>query len=108
MGFSVTELCRYHRAHSTPAEDAFWQVVRNRKILNKKFNRQFPIFFEYEDEKRFFITDFHCHECKLIVEIDGGIHETQKDYDTLRTFILNQLDYKVIRFKNKEVLGNID
>lgn len=108
MSFSVTEICRYHRTHSTPAEDAFWQAVRNRQVLNKKFNRQFPVYFEFEDEKRFFIADFHCNEYKLIVEIDGGIHETQKDYDKLRTHILKKLNYTVIRFKNEEVLNNID
>lgn len=108
MEFSVTELCRTFRANSTPAEDAFWQAVRNRKVLSKKFNRQFPIYFEYEDEKRFFIADFHCREHMLIVEIDGGIHETQKDYDKLRTYILNNLHFTVIRFRNEEVLNNFD
>ncbi|MDP6685133.1 MAG: DUF559 domain-containing protein [Candidatus Marinimicrobia bacterium] len=50
------------------------------------------------------MADFYCHECKLIVEIDGGIHESQKEYDELRTWIINQLDFQVIRFKNEDVL----
>lgn len=96
------------RANATEAEKVFWEAVRNRKVLNKKFNRKFPIFFEYEETKRFFIADFRCHECKLIVEIDGGIHKTQKEYDFLRTTILTVLKFTIIRYKNEEVLGNLD
>jgi len=51
---------------------------------------------------------FYCPELGLIVEIDGGIHEQQKGYDELRTEILNTLKYKVVRFRNKDVLENID
>lgn len=108
MSIDGTNICRELRANSTPAEIAFWEKVRMRQVLNKKFNRQFPIFFELDGGNSFFIADFYCHEHKLIVEIDGGIHESQKDYDFLRTYILNQLNYTVIRFKNEEVLSNID
>ena len=83
-------------------------MVRNRRIKNKKFNRQYPIRFEYDGQKRFFVADFYCHEFKLVVEIDGGIHETQKDYDALRTSIIKNLGMRVIRFKNEEVLNSMD
>ena len=107
MNVDVTEICRKNRANGKPAENTFWKGVRNRQILGIKFNRQFPIFFEYEGENRFFITDFYCHEHKLIIEIDGGIHETQKDYDILRSYILNQLGYTIIRFANEEILDDL-
>ena len=102
------QTARNLRKHSTKAEKIFWNAVRNRKIENLKFNRQFPIYFEYEGRKRFFIADFYCHERKLIIEIDGGIHETQKDYDELRTAIINELGMKVIRFGNENVFNNLD
>ncbi|MEA1882217.1 MAG: endonuclease domain-containing protein [Candidatus Marinimicrobia bacterium] len=107
MNIDVTEICRKNRTNGTLAENTFWKGVRNRQILGIKFNRQFSIFFEYEGENRFFITDFYCHEHKLIIEIDGGIHETQKDYDILRSYILNQLGYTIIRFANEEILDDL-
>jgi very-short-patch-repair endonuclease len=98
---------RYLRKNSTKAENIFWQAVRNRKINSKKFYRQYPISFEYYGQQRHFIADFYCHECKLVVEIDGGIHEKQKDYDKLRTEIINKLGMKVIRFKNEDVENDL-
>ena len=67
-----------------------------------KFRRQHPI---YD-----FIADFYCASCSLVVEIDGAYHEVadQAAYDRERTYVLNELDIKVIRFTNKEVLENID
>ena len=56
------ELCRELRKRSTRSELLFWQKVRNRKVLGKKFLRQYPIFFMYMDKKTFFIADFYCHE----------------------------------------------
>jgi len=87
----AVQTARELRAKSTRAEKILWDVVRNRKIQNKKFNRQFPVYFEIDGQEKFFIADFYCHENKLIIEIDGGIHETQKDYDKLRTIIINEL-----------------
>ena len=104
----ATKVARELRSKSTTAEKIFWDAVRNRKVLDRKFNRQFPIHFEYDGIKRFFIADFYCHEKKIIVEIDGGIHEQQKDYDKLRTAIINELGIKMIRFKNDLVKNNLD
>ncbi len=102
------ETARDLRKRSTVAEDAFWQIVRNRRFLDLKFKRQFPIEFDYENHKRFFITDFYCYDKKLVVEIDGGIHESQKEYDELRDEIMNILGLKIIRFSNIEVLNNLE
>ncbi len=104
----IIQTARNLRKNSTKAERIIWQVVRNRRIKNKKFRRQYPIEFEYYGQKRHFIADFYCHECKLIIEIDGGIHETQKDYDKLRTQIINKLGIKVVRFKNKDLENSLD
>ena len=100
---AAKRLCRYLRRRSTLSEQLFWQAVRNRKVLGKKFLRQFPIFFEYMGEETFFIADFYCHENRLVVEIDGKNHDYQKEYDELRTYIINDLGIEVVRFPNKEI-----
>lgn len=107
MDISIKEVCRNLRRNATSAEKVFWQTVRNRQIKGYKFNRQYPIVFEIDDVKRFFIADFYCHQLRLVIEIDGGIHEKQKDYDELRTTIINELGLQVIRFSNIEVLDEI-
>jgi len=77
-------------------------------LKSKKFLRQHPIRFEMDGRRRFFIADFYCHEKKLVLEIDGKIHQRQKDYDQLRTHIINTLGIKVIRFKNEEIEVNLE
>ncbi len=87
-----------HRHNPTPAEDAMWQVVRNRQIKNHKFRRQHPI--------AGFIPDFVCLEQKLIVEVDGGYHdaEQQQKFDAAREKWLAENGFRMIRFTNEEIL----
>jgi very-short-patch-repair endonuclease len=97
------------RKRQTPAENFFWEKVKDKKFLGYKFLRQHPLFYEYYDKKKFFIADFYCRDLKLVVEIDGGIHEQQADYDKIRTEILEiQKSYEVIRYKNEDVVKNIN
>lgn len=100
-------LCRELRKSSTNAERVFWELVRNRKYLNKKFYRQYPLFFDYLGKETFYIADFFCFEDKLVIEIDGAYHEHQKGKDKLRTAVINLLGISVVRFKNEEVENNI-
>ena len=89
------------RRFSTEAESALWEMVRANK-LGDKFRRQHII--------NNIIVDFVSLSKKLVVEVDGGYHnnpETQK-LDKIKTDILNELGYKVIRFTNEEVLVNVD
>ncbi len=95
------------RKKQTSAERKLWDVLRNRQFIGKKFLRQYPIVFEYQSQRRFFITDFYCHEAKVAIELDGKSHDYQKDYDELRTFIINELGIRVIRFKNEEIECNM-
>ncbi|RME51571.1 MAG: endonuclease domain-containing protein [Caldilineae bacterium] len=88
------------RKEMTPAEAALWQRLRNRQLHGLKFRRQHPI--------GRFIVDFYCAEKRLVVEIDGEIHETQREYDTVRDDNLRQRGYRVIRFHNREVLDDIE
>jgi len=71
--------------------------LRNRKILGFKFRRQHPL------DK--YIADFYSHEAKLIIEIDGGIHNQLDsiEYDKNRSYELEELGIKVLRFTNEEV-----
>ena len=100
--------CRELRKNSTKAEQVLWERVRNRKFEGKKFNRQFPIFYDLLGKETFFIADFYCHEEKLVVELDGKIHDNTVEHDKLRTGIINSLGIRVIRFKNEDVEQNID
>lgn len=84
----------------TLGERCFWNMVRNEKVLGLHFRRQQVL--------HGFIADFYCNNLSLVVEIDGGIHEQQKDYDKLRTEIINQYGIKVIRFTNQEVIDKSD
>ncbi len=104
----ITATTRLLRKRSTPSESKFWKIVRNRRFLGLKFLRQHPIDFEIDGRKKYFIADFCCCERSLVVEIDGGVHETQADYDKMRTHIINNLGYRVIRFKNEDIENNLE
>lgn len=99
--------CRQLRKNSTQAENIFWERVRNRKFLKKKFYRQYPIFYDLFGLESFFIADFYCHEEKIIIELDGEIHKYKLKDDEKRTEILNQLGLKVIRFRNEEITKDL-
>lgn len=90
------------RKNSTSAEDLFWQMARNRKILGLKFRRQHPL--------NYFIADFYCHEALLVIEIDGGIHDLEevKQRDIQREKIINELGITVIRCTNDELFTEPD
>ncbi|EIJ38032.1 isoleucyl-tRNA synthetase [Galbibacter orientalis DSM 19592] len=90
------------KKHSTDAEKILWESLRTKKLEGFKFRREHII-----DE---FIVDFVCLSQRLIVEVDGGYHSQPEiqQADALRTEILEDLGYKVIRFANEEVIGDID
>jgi leucyl-tRNA synthetase len=101
---SITNLARQLRRNMTKAERLLWQELRNRKLGGYKFNRQFPVIYrEIYGKKDFFILDFYCNEKKIAVELDGPIHDQQKDYDQSRDQILLEMGIKVVRYKNEEV-----
>ncbi|OGS20289.1 MAG: hypothetical protein A2252_12075 [Elusimicrobia bacterium RIFOXYA2_FULL_39_19] len=87
------------REKQTPAEDIFWELVRNKKFLELKFRRQHQVG-EY-------IVDFYSHEVKLVVEFDGEVHNTfeQQKHDSKRDKYLSSVGCSVLRFKNEELLN---
>jgi very-short-patch-repair endonuclease len=104
----VKKTARKLRHKQTPAENALWLELRARKLRRLKFLRQHPITFDYFGQKRFIIADFYCAAAKLIIELDGGIHEEQVDYDAARDLLVRSLGLRVLRFKNEEVLGEME
>jgi very-short-patch-repair endonuclease len=54
-----------------------------------------------------FIVDFYCHKAALVVEVDGDVHDLQKEEDARREKVLNELGLRVIRFKNDEVVRDL-
>ncbi|MEO9886929.1 MAG: endonuclease domain-containing protein [Balneola sp.] len=103
---NITELARELRKNPTPSEKIFWELVRKRRFKELKFLRQKPFVYSQVWSKRYFyIADFYCAEHKLVIEIDGKIHDYQKEYDRQRTIVLENLGLKVIRFKNEELVN---
>jgi very-short-patch-repair endonuclease len=101
---SIIELCRNLRRNQTPSEARLWKRLKAKQFDGYKFRRQHPIIYESRQGiRRFFIPDFYCSERNLIVELDGKIHEFQKDYDDNRDFVLAQLGLKTIRILNEEL-----
>ena len=105
---SITELCRELRQRQTPAEDVLWENLRNRKLHNRKFLRQYPICAKsLIGRNLYYIPDFYCHEAKLVVEADGLIHNFKKEYDKNRDEVLKLLGLNILRFENDEILKDI-
>ena len=95
----LLEKAKEMRTNPTQAEVFLWEQLKSKK-LDIKFRQQHLI-----DD---FIVDFVCLTKLLIIEVDGKIHESQIEKDLERTKILENKGYKVIRFTNEEVIGNID
>ncbi len=97
----LKELQVENKKNSTQAESILWEHLRAKK-LDHKFRRQHII-----DE---FIVDFVCLEKNLVIEVDGGYHHTieQKEADAMRTQILSEIGFKVIRFTNEQIIGDTD
>lgn len=104
----IKEVSRKLRKNQTPSEKIVWGYLRNRKFHNKKFLRQPPIKLNIDEKAHFFIADFYCAEEKIIVEIDGNIHDNRKEYAQLRDLLISLKEIKVLRFSNNEVDSNID
>ncbi len=95
------ELAEELRGRMTQAEEILWNVIKINE-WHIKFRRQHPI--------ANYIADFYCHNVKLVIELDGGYHENKevKIYDAARENDIKEYGIKVLRFKNAEVLNNIE
>jgi very-short-patch-repair endonuclease len=102
---TITALARELRKNQTDEEKLLWQSIRNRKLQGLKFLRQHPIIYgsDHNGRTRFFVADFYCAEKKLVIEIDGKIHDFRKEYDRNRDLILKELNLRVLRLKSEEL-----
>jgi very-short-patch-repair endonuclease len=102
------QVCRELRKHSTPAERLFWERVRNGKFLGLKFYRQHPLFADVNGRQTFFVADFYCHQRRLVVELDGKIHDYHRQQDIARTKVINGLGVSVVRFRDSEIERDVE
>ena len=86
------------RRDMTPAEKMLWEELRANK-LGVHFRRQQVI--------QGFIVDFYCHKASLVIEVDGDIHDLQREEDARREKVLSDLGLRVIRFRNDEVARDL-
>lgn len=91
------------RRNQTSAEERLWELVRARRCHGLKFRRQHPVVPGY-------ILDFFCAEIRLGIEVDGSIHEEerQKLADQQRTEFLRELNICILRFSNSDVLRHAE
>jgi len=97
---NLKDKARDLRRNMTYPEKILWNHLRTRKIEGKHFRRQHPY--------GIYILDFYCFEANLVIEIDGMIHLSRKNYDLERTNFLESSGLKVIRFKNSDIEDRIE
>jgi len=90
---------RQLRKSMPPAEQRLWAALRRKQLDGLRFRRQ--VAFES------YIVDFVCTDKRLIIEVDGDVHDAQIDYDAARTVHLEQYGYTVLRFRNDQVLNDL-
>ena len=88
------------RKNQTKSEKVLWNKLRNKKLDAYKFFRQYSV--------GPYILDFYCPLLRLNIEIDGGYHLEEKEYDEERERFLAGNFIKTIRFKNEEVMNNLE
>lgn len=93
---------RQLRREATTAESLLWELLRDRRLLGRKFRRQHPI--------GQFIADFFCDDARLIIEIDGAVHRepTQQERDRLREEILREHGFAILRFTNEQIFDRTE
>jgi very-short-patch-repair endonuclease len=99
---SVFKLAKELRKNETEAEKMLWSKLNKNQIIGLQFRRQHPI--------NIFIADFYCPKIKLVIEVDGSIHEIfeYEKHDIGRSEMLNDFGITVIRFTNEQILNDLD
>ena len=88
------------RKNLTDAEQMLWRHIRNCQLYGHKFRRQAPI--------GKYIVDFVCFEKRLVIELDGGQHAVNQDYDHCRSEWLRSQGFNVLRFWNHDVMSKVE
>ncbi len=97
---TVNERTQKLRKQLTDAERHLWDKLRRHQLNGYRFRRQVPI--------GRYVVDFACLPERLIIEVDGGQHSERQDADARRTEWLESQNFRVLRFWNNEVFGNIE
>ena len=99
---NLKTLSRQLHGRLTDAEKLIWSKIRRKQINGYQFFRQKPI--------GNYVVDFYCKEALLVIEIDGGQHYEAENIkaDKIREAFLTSLGLRIIRFKNLDVLRNVD
>jgi len=96
----ATDRAQAMRRVSTEAEQRVWGVLRDRRLDGLKFRRQHSF--------GHYIADFICLDQHVVIEVDGGLHGTTEVYDVKRTAYFKSQGFRVLRFWNNEVMGNLE
>jgi cyclase len=88
------------RKNSTEDEKLLWKHLKANQ-LGVRFKRQHPVWM--------YIADFYCHELKLVIEVDGSVHNVKEvmEYDKVREEDIVSFGIRVIRFTNTEIKADI-
>ena len=89
------------RKNMTPEEKKLWYRLNRRQVDGFRFRRQHPIASR-------FILDFYCPEAGIGIEVDGSIHNFQKDQDRNRQKVIESMGIRLLRFTNEEIEDNIE
>lgn len=100
MSAKLTAIAKLLRKNSTDVERLLWRYLRAGRFAGHKFRRQQPV--------GSYVVDFVCFEAKLVIELDGGQHAEQLDYDCRRNRWLADQGFRVLRFWNNEMTENMD
>ncbi|MBI2759392.1 MAG: DUF559 domain-containing protein [Chloroflexi bacterium] len=95
----MIEVAREFRKTPTKSEAILWKALCGKQLDGVKFRRQQPI--------GPFVADFYNSDCRLVIEVDGPIHEFQKDADRARQELLEVLGLKVLRLKAEMTENNL-
>ena len=96
----MLEIAREFRKEPTKGEAILWQALRGKKLDGVKFRRQQPV--------GYFIVDFYNSAYRLVLEVDGPIHDNQIEADRARQDILEVLGLNILRIKTELVESNLN
>ena len=96
----IIELARELRQNMTESEKLLWEKLRKKQVDGYRFRRQHPVYR--------YVLDFYCYEKKLAIELDGDVHIQREEYDEYRDEFLKSTGIETLRFKNYEVVNDIN
>jgi very-short-patch-repair endonuclease len=96
---------RKSRNNLTDSEKLLWSELKGRKMNGYKFLRQHPILYKGNLIRyNYFIADFYCFKKKVVIELDGLVHEQNEEYDAFRDEEMKDLGLHILRIKNEELI----